>query len=279
MKALLSKTVGGPDTLVLEDVPSPRPRPGFAVVSVKAIGVNYPDVLIIEDKYQFKPARPFAPGSEISGVVKEVGEGVTHVKPGDRVLGNTGWGGMAEELALESARLIKIASRQSTHTLRRQFQSLVEFHKERFPARAWVHLALQRRNLVIGKLMTFCVSQQPVKASRNVPQMKRNRREVKRSRMQVSLAQRFAPAVYIFQCQFESVQNSARYGWYFCQCSTQPGFRLLRWRYSTLSITHSVKDLSSVEIHARLPPDRDALRRLLHSWRACRLLLLYPEAR
>src|SRR5580692_1378471 len=108
MKALLSKTVGGPDTLVLEDVPSPRPRPGFAVVSVKAIGVNYPDVLIIEDKYQFKPARPFAPGSEISGVVKEVGEGVTHVKPGDRVLGNTGWGGMAEELSLESARLIKI---------------------------------------------------------------------------------------------------------------------------------------------------------------------------
>src|SRR5580692_8062575 len=108
MKALLSKTVGGPDTLVLEDIPSPKPRPGFAVVSVKAVGVNYPDVLIIEDKYQFKPARPFAPGSEVSGIVKEVGEGVTHVKPGDRVLGNTGWGGMAEELSLEASRLIKI---------------------------------------------------------------------------------------------------------------------------------------------------------------------------
>ena len=108
MKALLSKAVGGPETLVLEDMPSPRPRPGFAVVSVKAVGVNYPDVLIIEDKYQFKPARPFAPGSEVSGVVKEVGEGVTHVKPGDRVLGNTGWGGMAEELLIESRRLIKI---------------------------------------------------------------------------------------------------------------------------------------------------------------------------
>src|SRR5580698_6968549 len=108
MKALLSKTVGGPDTLVLEDIPSPKPRPGFAVVSVKAIGVNYPDVLIIEDKYQFKPARPFAPGGEVSGIVKEVGEGVTHVKPGDRVLGNTGWGGMAEELSLEASRLIKI---------------------------------------------------------------------------------------------------------------------------------------------------------------------------
>ncbi|MFN9711768.1 MAG: NADPH:quinone oxidoreductase family protein, partial [Alphaproteobacteria bacterium] len=60
------------------------------------------------DKYQFKPARPFSPGGEISGVVKSVGEGVTHVKPGDRVLGNTGWGGMAEELALEAHRLVKI---------------------------------------------------------------------------------------------------------------------------------------------------------------------------
>ena len=108
MKALLSKAVGGPDTLVLEDVPNPEARPGFAVVSVKAVGVNFPDVLIIEDKYQFKPARPFAPGGEISGVVKSVGEGVTHIKPGDRVLGNTGWGGMAEELALEAARLVKI---------------------------------------------------------------------------------------------------------------------------------------------------------------------------
>jgi NADPH2:quinone reductase len=108
MKALLSKAVGGPDTLVLEDVPSPEAKPGFAVVSVKAVGVNFPDVLIIEDKYQFKPARPFAPGGEIAGVVKSVGEGVTHLKPGDRVLGNTGWGGMAEELSLEAHRLVKI---------------------------------------------------------------------------------------------------------------------------------------------------------------------------
>ena len=108
MKALLSTSVGGPETLVLQDLPSPTPRPGWAVVSVKACGVNFPDVLIIEDKYQFKPARPFAPGGEISGVVKEVGEGVAHIKVGDRVLGNTGWGGMAEELALEASRLIPI---------------------------------------------------------------------------------------------------------------------------------------------------------------------------
>jgi len=108
MKALLSKAVGGPETLVLEDVASPVAKPGQAVVEVKAIGVNFPDVLIIEDKYQFKPERPFSPGGEISGIVKSVGEGVTHVKPGDRVLGNTGWGGMAEELALEAHRLVKI---------------------------------------------------------------------------------------------------------------------------------------------------------------------------
>jgi NADPH2:quinone reductase len=70
--------------------------------------VNYPDVLIIEDKYQFKPARPFAPGSEVSGVVSAIGEGVTQVKVGDRVLGNAGWGGMAEKIAMDADKLVKI---------------------------------------------------------------------------------------------------------------------------------------------------------------------------
>lgn len=108
MKALLSRAAGGPETLVLEDLPEPRAKPGFAVVAVKACGVNFPDVLIIEDRYQFKPERPFAPGGEISGVVTAVGEGVTNVKPGDRVLGSSGWGGMAEAIALEAHRLVKI---------------------------------------------------------------------------------------------------------------------------------------------------------------------------
>ncbi|MBS0333523.1 MAG: NADPH:quinone oxidoreductase family protein [Proteobacteria bacterium] len=108
MKALLSKAVGGPETLVLEDVPAPEAKPGHAVVAVKAIGVNFPDVLIIEDKYQFKPERPFAPGGELSGVVKSVGEGVTNVKPGDRILANTGWGAMAQEVLLPANRLWKI---------------------------------------------------------------------------------------------------------------------------------------------------------------------------
>ena len=69
MKALLSKAVGGPETLVLEEVPNPEAKPGHAVISVKAVGVNFPDVLIIEDKYQLKPQRPFAPGGEIAGVL------------------------------------------------------------------------------------------------------------------------------------------------------------------------------------------------------------------
>jgi NADPH2:quinone reductase len=96
MKAILSKEVGGPETLVLEDVPVPTPGKGQVLIEVKACGVNYPDVLIIQDMYQFKPPRPFSPGGEISGIVSAVGEGVSHVKPGDRVLASTGNGGMAE---------------------------------------------------------------------------------------------------------------------------------------------------------------------------------------
>ena len=105
MKALLSKTTGGPETLSYEDVDSPEVRPGFAVISTKAVGINFPDVLMIEDKYQIKPPRPFSPGGELSGVVKAIGEGVTNVKVGDRILANTGWGGLAEEVLLPANRL------------------------------------------------------------------------------------------------------------------------------------------------------------------------------
>ena len=108
MKAILSKAPGGPETLVLEEMPSPEPGKGEVVLEVKAVGVNYPDVLIIQDQYQFKPERPFSPGGEVSGIVKSVGEGVTHLKPGDRVIGSTGWGGMAEEICVAAARCIPI---------------------------------------------------------------------------------------------------------------------------------------------------------------------------
>lgn len=108
MKAVLSKDVGGPETLVLEELPDPVAGPGQVLIDVKACGVNYPDVLIIEDKYQFKPPRPFAPGGEVSGVIAAVGEGVTRFKVGDRVLASTGWGGFAEKLALEEQRCTPI---------------------------------------------------------------------------------------------------------------------------------------------------------------------------
>ena len=108
MKALLSKAVGGPETLVLEEVDSPQPKAGQAVVEIRACGVNFPDFLIIQDQYQFKPERPFSPGGEFSGVVKALGEGVTGVSVGQRVLGNAGWGAMAQEIAVDAHRLIAI---------------------------------------------------------------------------------------------------------------------------------------------------------------------------
>ena len=106
MKALLCKQFGPPETLVLEDVPSPKPGAGEVVVSIKAASVNFPDVLIIQNKYQFKPPLPFSPGSELSGVVKEVGAGVTNVKPGDKVIAVTTFGAFAEEVKTEAGRLL-----------------------------------------------------------------------------------------------------------------------------------------------------------------------------
>lgn len=108
MKALVSKAPGLPETLVLENLPSPEPGPDDVVIAVKAVGVNYPDVLIIQDMYQFKPDRPFAPGGEVAGVVKAVGARVTTVKIGDRVIGSTGWGGMAEEALVNETRVTPV---------------------------------------------------------------------------------------------------------------------------------------------------------------------------
>jgi NADPH2:quinone reductase len=87
-------------------VPSPSPRKGQVVITVKACGVNFPDVLMIQDKYQFKPALPFSPGGEIAGIVKETGEGVTAFKPGDRVIVSIGSGGFAEEAVADAARCV-----------------------------------------------------------------------------------------------------------------------------------------------------------------------------
>jgi NADPH2:quinone reductase len=108
MKAVLCKQFGPPDSLVVEEVPAPRAGPGEAVISVKAASLNFPDVLIIQNKYQFKPPLPFSPGSELAGVVKEVGAGVQGVRPGDKVIAFTTYGAFAEEVKTEAGRLIPL---------------------------------------------------------------------------------------------------------------------------------------------------------------------------
>ncbi len=102
MKAVLCKQCGLPDTLVVEDVPALLPAPGQVVVSMKAAGVNFPDALIIQGKYQMKPPMPFSPGTELAGIVKAVGAGVTQPKPGDAVIAYAGYGGYAEEVAVDA---------------------------------------------------------------------------------------------------------------------------------------------------------------------------------
>ena len=113
MRALLSNEPGGPETLKLSELPDPVAGKGQVVVAVKACAVNYPDVLIIEDKYQFKPQRPFAPGSEIAGVIESIGDGVEGWAVGDRVLAVTGHGGMAEKMAIEAFRLFRLPEGRS----------------------------------------------------------------------------------------------------------------------------------------------------------------------
>ncbi|MEE8610634.1 MAG: NADPH:quinone oxidoreductase family protein [Sphingomonas aquatilis] len=113
MRALLSMAPGGPETLELTESPDPVPAKGQVLVAVKACAINYPDVLIIEDKYQFKPQRPFAPGGEIAGVIEALGEGVTDWQVGDRVMGVIGHGGLASKIATEPQRLYRLPEDRS----------------------------------------------------------------------------------------------------------------------------------------------------------------------
>ncbi|MGQ3176222.1 MAG: NADPH:quinone oxidoreductase family protein [Blastomonas fulva] len=103
MKALLSTAVGGPETLQMTEIDAPVAGPGELLVAVKACSINFPDALIIKDMYQLKPQRPFAPGSEIAGVVEAVGEGVTGWSVGDRVIAGTGFGGLVEKKVVAAA--------------------------------------------------------------------------------------------------------------------------------------------------------------------------------
>jgi NADPH2:quinone reductase len=108
MKAVLCKQFGPPESLVVEDLPSPRAGAGEVVLSMRAASLNFPDVLIIQNKYQFKPPLPFSPGSEMAGVVKEIGEGVHGYKAGDRVIAFTTYGAFAEEVKVDAGRLVPI---------------------------------------------------------------------------------------------------------------------------------------------------------------------------
>ena len=108
MKAMLCKSFGPAETLVLEEVASPEAKKTEILLEVHAAGVNFPDTLIIEGKYQFKPPFPFSPGGEAAGVVKAVGEKVGHLKVGDRVMALTGWGSFAEEVAVPGYNVMPI---------------------------------------------------------------------------------------------------------------------------------------------------------------------------
>ena len=106
MKAVLCKAFGPADTLVVEDVSSPEIKKNEVLLDVHAAGINFPDTLIIEGKYQFKPPFPFSPGGEASGVISAVGEKVSHLKVGDRVMALTGWGSCAEQIAVPAYNIL-----------------------------------------------------------------------------------------------------------------------------------------------------------------------------
>ena len=98
MKAIVCKEFGPPEKLVFEELPSPKPGPDEVRIQVEAAGMNFPDVLIIQDLYQFKGKPPFTPGAEVSGRIVEIGERVKQWQPGDRVAALCMQGAFAEEV-------------------------------------------------------------------------------------------------------------------------------------------------------------------------------------
>lgn len=108
MRAVLCKELGPPESLVVEEVATPEVKPGQVLVQVGACGVNFPDTLIIQGKYQHKPDLPFSPGGEIAGEVIDLADDVTSVKKGDRVIALCGHGGFAEQIAIDASRLVPI---------------------------------------------------------------------------------------------------------------------------------------------------------------------------
>jgi len=116
MKAVLAKAFGPPEQLVLEEVPPRQPARGEVVIAVKAGGVNFFDGLIVQGKYQTRPPLPFSPGGEVAGVISSVGQGVTGLETGMRVLAFTGHGGYAEEVAVDAASVIALPAQMDFAT-------------------------------------------------------------------------------------------------------------------------------------------------------------------
>lgn len=108
MKAVVCGKFGGPETLTVGECPDPAMAADKVRIRVHAAGANFPDTLIIEGKYQLRPEPPFAPGSEVAGVIEAVGAAVTGTAPGDRVMAITGWGGFAELAVADGARVIPV---------------------------------------------------------------------------------------------------------------------------------------------------------------------------
>lgn len=106
MKAVRCNTFGHPESLVVEDIASLQPAEGEALIDVKAAGVNFPDALIIQNKYQAKPPLPFTPGGELAGIVRAVGPGVSQVQVGQAVIAFTAWGAFAEQAIVAQNSLI-----------------------------------------------------------------------------------------------------------------------------------------------------------------------------
>ncbi len=127
VKAILCTRLGGPDDLELAELPMPVAAAGEAVVSIKAVGLNFYDTLIIAGKYQTKPPLPFSPGGEFAGVIESVGAGVTGFAPGDRVMGYTSFGAARQFAAVPVEKLARLsvdldldARRRPQHHLRHQ---------------------------------------------------------------------------------------------------------------------------------------------------------------
>ena len=113
MKAFVCKEFGPIESHGIEDIPEPEAADGQVIVDIKATGISFPDVLIVQGLYQFKPPFPFSPGSEIAGIVSSVGNGVTKFKEGDRVMGNTGAGGLVERGAFFETQLMPLPESMS----------------------------------------------------------------------------------------------------------------------------------------------------------------------